>query len=277
VTERTPARTATARDRRAPAVIPSRLDATVVLVRHGESTWVAEGRVQGDANPPLSALGHRQAALVAARIADPLASPPLPVPAGQPIGCWHSPLDRAASTARAISIACGPALEMRADERLREIGQGEWQGLTGAEVRARFGDVRAGWRRDPVHVHAPGGESLPAVGRRAVSFADELLARLAEAGPPADGRPSNGRSTAHPAVPWAIVVAHEGLLRVLLISLLGLPLDAFWRFPLGLCGLSVVDVRDGRPSLRAHNLLDHLAPLGTDAAARAAADRGGGL
>jgi len=267
-----------------------------VLVRHGESTWVAEGRIQGRADPPLSELGRRQAALVASRLADPAATPPLPVPAGSPLGCWHSPLRRAAETAGFIGDARA-GLPLHADDRLSEISQGEWEGLTGADVHARYPEVRAGWRRDPVHVHAPGGESLPEAGRRAGGFAGDLLAHLADArarpavdpaGPPPRGtgargfenveHEGNAGSLVSPGpVPWAIVVAHEGLLRVLLLELLELPLDAFWRFPLGLCAISVVDIRNGRQALRAHNLLDHLAPLGASAAADAVRDRGAGL
>ncbi len=259
------------------AIVPARLDAAVVLVRHGESTWVAQGRVQGRANPPLSVLGHQQAALVAARLAHPLAPPPLPVPTGRVLGCWHSTLDRAASTATAIAAACGPDLELHPDERLQEIGQGEWEGLTGADVQARFRQVRRGWQRDPVRVHPPGGESLPEVSRRAASFASELLAKLGEANPPGEAGSSAGLAIAAPAAPWAIVVSHEGLLRVLLLSLLDLPLDAFWRFPLGLCGISVVEVHNGRQSLRAHNMLDHLGPIGAVAPAPAASERDGPL
>ncbi len=268
---------ATARSTGVAAILPAELDATIVLVRHAESTWVAEDRVQGRANPPLSARGHRQAALLAARLASPLAPPPLPVPSGRVLGCWYSTLDRAASTAAAIGAAGGPGLELHPDERLREIGQGEWEGLTGDDVRARFRDVRDGWLRDPVHVHAPGGESLPEAARRAASFAGELAALLAEAKPAGGSAPPAGPVTGAPASPWAIVVSHEGLLRVLLLSLLGLSLDAFWRFPLGLCGISIVEVREGRPSLRAHNLLDHLGPIGADAPIAAGADREGSL
>ena len=61
------------------------------------------------------------------------------------------------------------------------------------------------------------------------------------------------------------------------LALLDLPLDAFWRFPLGLCGLSIVEIRNGRPALRAHNLLEHLAPLGPGAGIAAARERGGAL
>ena len=50
-------------------LIPDGLDATLVLVRHGESTYIAEGRFQGRADSPLTEIGERQAALVAARLA----------------------------------------------------------------------------------------------------------------------------------------------------------------------------------------------------------------
>ncbi len=254
--------------------IPPGLDATFVLVRHGESTWVAEGRVQGGADPPLSPLGERQVALVASRLVEPQASPALPVPGGRPQGCWHSPLRRAAATAAPIAERWVPALQARPDERLREIGQGEWEGLTGAEVRARYRDVRAGWRRDPVQVHAPGGESLQHADARARSFVADLLGMAAASGgqrasPPEAGSVQRG--------PWMIVVAHEGILRVLVLALLDLPLDAFWRFPFGLCGVSVVEIRNRRPALRAHNLLEHLAPLGPGADIAATQDRGGTL
>ena len=66
-------------------LIPPAIDATLVLVRHGESTWIAEDRFQGRRDPPLSPRGERQAALVAARLADPLAAPSLPIPAGPPV------------------------------------------------------------------------------------------------------------------------------------------------------------------------------------------------
>ncbi len=81
---------------------PPRLTAVegaLALVRHGESTWVAEGRFQGQGDPPLSPLGERQAALAGGRLRDPSAFPALPLPAVVPIGIWHSPLRRAASTA----------------------------------------------------------------------------------------------------------------------------------------------------------------------------------
>ncbi len=86
-------------------MIPDGLDATLVLVRHGESEFIVEGRFQGQADTPLSARGREQAAIVAARLADPARPPALPVPAGLPLEVVHSPLGRAAETASAIADA----------------------------------------------------------------------------------------------------------------------------------------------------------------------------
>jgi broad specificity phosphatase PhoE len=70
-----------------------------------------------------------------------------------------------------------------------------------------------------------------------------------------------GYSDALATEPWSIVVAHDGVFKVLALALLDLPLDRFWTLPFALCGISVIELRGGRPSLRAHNLTEHLAPL----------------
>src|ERR1700704_5278682 len=74
---------------------------------------------------------------------------------------------------------------------------------------------------------------------------------------PAPGTPG----PAVPDAPWTLLVAHDGIFKVVLLTLLDLPLDRFWTFPFALCGITVVELRDGRGILRAHNLTEHLAPL----------------
>ena len=74
-----------------PRLIPDGLDASVVLVRHGESTLIAQGRFQGQAETPLTPIGRRQAALVAGRLARPHVPPALPLPAGPPTELVHTP------------------------------------------------------------------------------------------------------------------------------------------------------------------------------------------
>jgi probable phosphoglycerate mutase len=92
----------------------------LLLVRHGESTWNADGRWQGQADPPLSELGEQQAADAAVHV--------VPVDA-----VWSSDLARARRTAEIIAGARG--VDVRVDPRLRERDAGEWQGHTRADIQ----------------------------------------------------------------------------------------------------------------------------------------------
>lgn len=253
------------------------MDGSLVLVRHGESTWVAENRFQGQADPPLSPLGERQAALVGARLADPSASPALPLPASPPIGIWHSPLARAASTAAAIGTARDVGLPLHADGQLQELAQGRWEGLTHTEVNAQYGAELAAWRDDPLHHWAPGGESLEDGSRRIRAALDDVLDALrgAATSPDHPDDPVLGYGAPATDWPWLIVTAHDGILRLALLSLMDVPLERYWAFPFALCAVTVVEISSGRARLRAHNLAEHLAALARPALA--ATDRGGAL
>ena len=74
--------------------------------------------------------------------------------------------------------------------------------------------------------------------------------------------------------PWSLLVGHDGIFKVAMLTLLDLPLERFWTFPWGLTGISVVEFVGGRPILRAHNLTDHLAPLQAGAAGPGGAEPG---
>lgn len=96
----------------------------LLLVRHGQSTWNAEGRWQGQADPPLTGLGRRQAAAAAARI-------------GAVDAIVSSTQERAAETAIILSkaLGIGPVI---AFDGLRERNAGPWSGLTRAEIDAAY-------------------------------------------------------------------------------------------------------------------------------------------
>jgi broad specificity phosphatase PhoE len=121
---------------------PTRL----LLIRHGESTWNAEGRWQGHADPPLSVTGTGQARAAAAALT-------------RVTAVWCSDLARAHQTAQ----LCAPAgLEVQTDRRLRERDVGAWTGLTRDAIEGRYpGWVADGRRPD-------GWEDDEAVARRAV-------------------------------------------------------------------------------------------------------------
>jgi broad specificity phosphatase PhoE len=250
------------------AVIPDGLNATLVLLRHGESTAIDEGRFQGQLDTPLSSVGRRQAALAAARLARPGATPALPIPAGPPIEIVHSPLARTSETATLVAAAAaasdgfGRDVPLRPDPRFAEIAQGEWEGRFATEIVERWGDVLEAWHRRPTEAWAPGGESLAVVEGRIRPALRDVLGRLVPHQRPPSTEASRFVGGRHvPDGPWSIVVAHDGAFKVVLLALLDLPLERFWAFPFAVCAITVVEFVDGAPRLRAHNLTEHLAPL----------------
>lgn len=244
------------------------MDATIVFVRHGESEYIVEGRFQGQAETPLSPTGRQQAALVADRLADPGRSPVLPIPAGAPREIVHSPLSRAAQTATAIADAHPAHPTRRPEPRFTEIGQGEWEGLYRDEIEARFSDQLAQWRLRPTEFWAPGGESLAQVAERVRDGLATTLERLYDGPTERPPDPVAGYERSRRDTPWSIVVAHDGVFKVTMLTLFDLPLERFWMWSFDLCGISIVELRAGRAVLRAHNLTGHLGPV-LDAAALA--------
>jgi broad specificity phosphatase PhoE len=255
-------------------LLPSGLDATLALVRHGESEWIVKGLFQGQADSPLTERGRRQALLTARRIARRGRRPVMPLPAGPPLSVVHSPLARTTETATLIARAVNGG---RGDDAVAtpvglipepgflEIGQGEWEGLPGAEIVERWGGLLEDWRRDPLSAWAPGGESVHEVDARVRVALRRALADLAAVAEPAVAGRSQvlGYADGTGTEPWSILVGHDGVFKVALLALLGLPLDRFWTLPFALCGISVVEIRNGRPRLRLHNATDHLAELQT--------------
>ncbi len=116
----------------------------LLLLRHGQSVWNADGRWQGRADVELSALGEAQAREAAGRLA-----------AGDFNRLVSSNLQRARRTAEILGEALGLAVEI--DPELREIDVGEWQGLTRAEIRARAPGALADWSEGRTE-STPGGE-----------------------------------------------------------------------------------------------------------------------
>ena len=216
----------------------------------------------------MSDAGRRQAALAGARLAAPDRSPALPVPAGRPVEIVHSPLARAVETAAVVAdamTAMSAAPPLRPDDGFAEIGQGEWEGLLGTEVAERWPGELAAWRRDATTAHAPGGESLSEVAARVGPALDRVIRPLRQdVGATPDAIPPSsvpGYAVRSADQPWSIVVGHDGVFKICLLTLLGFPLTAFWSLPFALAGITVVDLRGGRAMLRAHSLTEHLAPL----------------
>lgn len=118
-----------------------------ILVRHGESTWNRDGRIQGQSDSPLSARGISQARALAERLCR------------EPFDALiSSDLGRARHTAESIAERAGKQVIF--DERLRERHYGIFQGMTLNEAQCAYPDVYARYIDEPVDHVIPGGESI---------------------------------------------------------------------------------------------------------------------
>lgn len=143
---------------------------TLLLVRHGESEWNCVGRIQGQADSPLTAVGIEQAQAIG-RYLDGWLS-------GQGLRIYSSPLSRAQQTAIIIAenIGFNPDI-VKVDERLNDFHQGEISGTYGWDIVAKnYPELERLRHQDPLAYHPPGGESGAAFQARLRDFLDMLPA-----------------------------------------------------------------------------------------------------
>jgi probable phosphoglycerate mutase len=166
----------------------------LIAVRHGETAWNVQSRLQGQLDIPLNERGLEQARRAARAIAD-----------SAPEAVVSSDLVRARATAEAI--AAFNACPLMLDAGLRERSFGGFQGMTHLEVAQRWPDESARWKsRDPDFVPGGDGESLNVFYARCI----EATRRIAEAHP--------GRTI--------VLVAHGGVMDCLYRAASRIPLDA---------------------------------------------------
>ena len=182
------------------------------IVRHGATPLTAEDRFSGAVGVDLSDEGRRQAERLGERLL------------GDGItAIYASPLARSLETARLVAGQSGLPIETR--DGLREIGHGRWEGLTRAEVEARYGAEYAAWEEDPFTFSPEGGESGVAVLARALPVVREIVTTHA-----------GGR---------VVVVSHKATIRLLLSSLLGFDARGYRdRLDQAPACLNVLDFRD---------------------------------
>lgn len=186
-----------------------------MLWRHGQTTYNAERRFQGQSDVPLNDVGREQARRAARYLA-----------AMKPDAIFSSDLSRAAETAAILAQLTG--LPVQLDKDLRERAGGSWEGKTADEIRAEFPDAFANW--------------APADGETASAVADRASAAMERI---ADGLPGGS---------LAVVAAHGGTLGFGAARLLGIPDDLRALGPFGNCCWSVISRRSGRWRLLEHNV-----------------------
>ncbi len=134
----------------------------VILVRHGETDWNRENRIQGGVDIPLNERGKEQARDIAARLSHTVIH-----------YIYSSRLSRALDTA--IEIAKLHKLEVLTDKRLNEFRQGKWEGMKTSEARRLYPDLYSRWEKDPTSVTPPRGESVREAFQRAREFWTENI------------------------------------------------------------------------------------------------------
>ncbi len=197
-----------------------------ILVRHGQTEWNREERFRGQSDLPLNETGLAQAALTAQRIAA----------EWSPSAVYSSPLIRARQTASIIAEPFGQPVQPHAG--LNDINFGLLQGLTVDEAYQRWPEAVDAWFHRPHLAQLPGGERLSEVSARAMAAINELAAR-------------------HPA-DTVVLVGHLVLNRVVLLGILGLGLERFWRIGQNTCAINVFDAEDGDFTLLTLNDTCHL-------------------
>ena len=145
---------------------------TIYYIRHGETQWNADGRLQGTKDVPLNDLGRRQAAAAGHILAGLLARDGR---SAASLAFVASPLGRARATMELVRGALKlPPAEYAIDARLREIAYGQWEGSTLPEMQAKDSVFFARRQADKWSVAAPGGESYAEVQTRVTDWYEQV-------------------------------------------------------------------------------------------------------
>jgi broad specificity phosphatase PhoE len=195
----------------------------LILIRHGETLWNKEGRIQGISDIELSAVGMEQARLLALSLKD------------QHIGAIHaSPLKRALQTAQIINEFHRKEIQTHPD--LMEMDQGDFEGFSFKELMACEKDFLNKWIADPASVKMPNGESLAGLQERAWRALETII---------------NKEET-------AVVVAHNFTIAAILCRIRKISLSEFRSTCVGTASKTIVRLQNGEAIIETLNDRSHL-------------------
>jgi broad specificity phosphatase PhoE len=200
----------------------------LLLVRHGETPWNLDGRLQGSTDVDLSEKGREQARLVGRR----LSTTAIDL-------AYSSNQSRARETAEIILE--GRDVPLHAIPELRERSHGVFEGLTAKERRQRYPDMFAASLLNNLDFAPTGGETFRQTNRRMAAWAQDF-------------------QDAH-LDKTVLVVGHGGTLRAAILGWLDLPDHTTFRFIMANCSLSIIDTYPDNAVLRLYNDTSHLEPL----------------
>jgi alpha-ribazole phosphatase len=198
------------------------------LIRHAQTTWNGENRIQGHSDIPLSPLGQHQAKLLSRRFAHQRLA-----------GVFASTLQRSRHTAEILVSGNGHRIRPVIEPDLVEMHLGEWEGLTPEEVNSQFQNGYQQWKVCPSAVRIPGAEPLEAFRRRVHRIREKLMRAMT------DGE-------------YAIV-SHGGVIAAWISDLLGADYDLLIRrLQLDNTGVTALEFHSEIPQVLWINSTTHL-------------------
>jgi alpha-ribazole phosphatase len=199
----------------------------LIIVRHGETEWNRVGRCQGFSDVELNKNGREQIKELAKSLKDKSIS-----------AVYSSDLVRALDTAKAI--ADYHKLGVEVDPDLREMNQGDLEGLTYVEIRERYASLLTNWVGNPESVKLPGGESLKELQDRAWRAIERIYIKHQDQ--------------------TVVAVSHNLTIITLLCRFKGIGLEEFRSFKLKAASKNVILFRNGHFDVNVLNDITHLTP-----------------
>lgn len=173
---------------------------TIYLVRHGETQWNTENRLQGWKNSPLTEKGIRNAKLLGKRLSN-----------IEFRAVYSSPSERTIQTAK--YICSGKNIPIITDENLKEISYGEWEGQTKAEIEKNFKkEYFHYWNAPHLYDHRPHkGEAINDLKKRVENVLNKILAENLSGN--------------------VLIVSHAATIKAILLYTLNIPTEKMWDPP----------------------------------------------
>lgn len=196
------------------------------LIRHGETAWNKDSRLQGQTDILLSDAGRKQAEALSRRLA------------GENFSAFFSSnLKRSLETAEIIAKPHNQ--EVYISPGLQEINFGDWEGLTIDEIRKNYSEIASKWWASPLETRVPGGETLGELAERSSIAVKSIVNRY-----------PNQK---------VVVVAHGGTIRSIVGMVLGLDLNQYWRLRQDNASMSIIELYQGEKGiLMLYNDCNHL-------------------
>ena len=197
----------------------------LILVRHGQTEWNANGRYQGQSNVALSELGRRQAECLAACF-----------PAQGLDAIYSSDLDRARETAECVGRKFG--VPVQPEPAFRELSFGDWEGLTYQEISTRWPEEANKLFTAPDELKIPNGETFQDLQKRALAKIDALCKEHADKN--------------------VAVFAHGAINKTILSGLMHIPLHYLWSIRQDNTAVNILRLDDGYVTVELINGTFHL-------------------